>query len=82
MTLLNYDKENNTDYYETLQAYLLNRQNLNETANQLFIHRNTIKYRLNKINELSKIDLTNGETVFQLAYSYKILHYVRKRGVL
>lgn len=79
LKLLNYDIGNNTAYYETLQAFLLNRQNLNDTANQLFIHRNTIKYRLRKINEIVEIDLTKGETVFQLAYSFKILNYLRKR---
>lgn len=78
LKLLNYDIENNTAYYETLQAFLLNRQNLNDTANQLFIHRNTIKYRLRKINQIVEIDLTRGETVFQLAYSFKILNYLKK----
>lgn len=78
LKLLNYDIDNNTAYYETLQAFLLNRQNLNDTANQLFIHRNTIKYRLRKIKEIVEIDLTRGETVFQLAYSFKILNYLKK----
>lgn len=75
--LLSYDQENGTSYYETLQAFLLNGQNSNETSNQLFVHRNTIKYRIRKIIELTDIDLTRGETVFQLAYSFKILTYVK-----
>jgi PucR family transcriptional regulator, proline-responsive transcriptional activator len=82
LELLKYDKENNTSYYETLLAFLHNGQNTNETANELFIHRNTIKYRMKKINELIEIDLTKGETVFQLAYSLKILNYLRKGGVI
>lgn len=80
LKLLNFDQENKTSYYETLQAFLLNGQSSNETASQLFIHRNTIKYRIKKIVELTDVDLGRGETVFQLAYSFKILNYMRKNG--
>jgi sugar diacid utilization regulator len=82
LKLLNVDQVNNTSYYETLQAFLLNGQNSNEAASQLFIHRNTIKYRMRKIVELTNIDLDRGETVFQLAYSFKILNYTNKRDSL
>lgn len=73
--LLQYDKDNHTAYYQTLSTYLLNNQNLNQTAGVLYIHRNTMKYRLNKINEIIGLDLNDGMEIFQLAYSYMILHY-------
>lgn len=78
LKLLSYDRENNTDYYNTLLAYLLNNQNAHTTAEKLYIHRNTMKYRLKKIYELIDLDLKEGETVFQIAYSYKILTYLNE----
>lgn len=76
LKLLQYDKENHTDYYQTLQTYLFNNQNINGTAELLYIHRNTMKYRLKKINELIGITLDNGMPIFQLAYSFMILNYL------
>jgi PucR family transcriptional regulator, proline-responsive transcriptional activator len=78
LKLLEYDKQNHTDYYQTLQTYLFNNQNLNQTAELLFVHRNTMKYRLKKINELTGITLKNGMPIFQLAYSFMILNYLQR----
>ena len=81
LKLFAHDQQNQTEYYQTLLAYLWNNQNLNVTAEALFIHRNTMKYRLKKIYELIDLNLKEGETVFQIAYSYKILIYLQKSGI-
>ncbi|MGX6445821.1 PucR family transcriptional regulator [Neobacillus sp. K501] len=78
LKLMDYDQQNHTDYYQTLQTYLFNNQNLNQTAKLLFIHRNTMKYRLKKINELTGITLKSGMPIFQLAYSFMILNYLQR----
>jgi purine catabolism regulator len=44
------------DMLLTLDAYVANDGNLTETAKQLFVHRNTIGYRLEKMSELLSID--------------------------
>lgn len=42
----------NEDLLTTLEIYLLDAdRNIISTANKLFIHKNTVKYRINKINE-------------------------------
>jgi purine catabolism regulator len=46
---------------ETLEAYLRHSGNTRETCNELFIHRNTLTYRLRKIEELLRVDLDDGE---------------------
>lgn len=74
--LIEFDKENKTDYYNTLSAYLLNNQYISKTADQLFIHRNTLNYRNNKIKEIIEVDLADSETVFQINLSYKIVRYL------
>ena len=73
-----YDEINNTNYYHTLFLYLKNNQNSTLTAKDLFIHRNTMLYRINKIKELTNIDFSNTEETFQVLLSYKIMNYINK----
>jgi purine catabolism regulator len=46
---------------DTLDAYLRHSGSSREICNELFIHRNTLSYRLRKIEELLRIDLSDGE---------------------
>lgn len=46
---------------ETLAAYLRHSGNSREICDELFIHRNTLSYRLRKIEELLQLDLSDGE---------------------
>ncbi|MCB2291842.1 helix-turn-helix domain-containing protein [Clostridium sp. CS001] len=71
--LRDYDEENNTELYKTLYLYLKNNHNSVFAAKELFIHRNTVKYRLDKILELTDINLKNEDEVFQVFFSYKCL---------
>ena len=50
-----------TSLRETLEAYLRYSGNTRETCRELFIHRNTLTYRLRKIEELLHVDLEDGE---------------------
>lgn len=47
-----FDKHNGADYLETLRVYLYERNDLNRAAARLHLHRNTLTYRLRKIEEL------------------------------
>lgn len=51
------DEEKNTEFYETLKTYFLCGHNAVETANVLHIHRNTLVYRLEKIRDLTGMDI-------------------------
>lgn len=55
--LLNYDRINKTNYVHTLRIYLAECCNASHTAKRLFIHRHTLLNRLNKITELSGINI-------------------------
>jgi len=46
---------------ETFDAYLRHSGNSAKICDELFIHRNTLSYRLRKIEELLKLDLSDGE---------------------
>ncbi|MBP1736881.1 MAG: hypothetical protein H6Q60_762 [Oscillospiraceae bacterium] len=73
--LAEYDHEHGTYLLATLEAYLLCHLSLPEAAGMLRIHRNTLSYRINKINDLLDIDLNRSETLTQLLFSYQILEY-------
>jgi len=46
---------------ETLDAYLRHSGSSREICEELFVHRNTLSYRLRKIEELLQMDLSDGE---------------------
>ncbi|MEH7222190.1 helix-turn-helix domain-containing protein [Bacillus sp. JJ1566] len=60
------DLESQTNLLETLEIYLLNNGRLKPTADQLFIHINTLKYRLNQITDLTEIDFDDFNMRCQL----------------
>lgn len=64
--LLQYDQSNNTEYYRTLKLYLFNLCDSNETTRQLNIHRNTLLYRLQKIEELTSFCLKDKKLCTKL----------------
>ncbi|RJS58975.1 hypothetical protein CJ483_01955 [Bacillus sp. PK3_68] len=54
------------DLSKTICAWCESGFNQKSAANRLFIHRNTLQYRLNKIYEISDIDLKNYKNAFML----------------
>lgn len=72
LTLHRYDIEHSTKFVETLKEYLAASCSVKEAAKNLFLHRNTMNYRIGKIEELTDIDFDDIETVFRLQCSYKI----------
>lgn len=76
LALLNrYDHANGTDFYHTLEIYLNCNCSIKDTAQRLYIHRNSLNYRLERIQELTQIDLTNSNVRFLLEMSYRIDHF-------
>lgn len=74
--LMDHDAENKTELLPTLDAYLESGENLTHTARQLFIHLNTLRYRLKHISDITGIDLKDAETCFKLGASFKVRRYL------
>ena len=72
--LLTYDRENHTQLVETLWKYFQNNCHLQETADCTFTHKNTIKYRLKRIEQLTSRDLDNRFQALEL-YQALIIHH-------
>lgn len=56
-TLAAYDKRRRTELVRTLEAYLEHGGSTTETAKALYIHRNTLLHRVNRIKNLCELDL-------------------------
>lgn len=56
----------NIELRSTLRAWLLNQTNVKKTAEQLFLHRNTVNYRIEKCKEVLESDLTDNIELFHL----------------
>ena len=67
------DRENGTEYYKTLFWLLVNDMHAADAARQLYIHRNTLKYRLTRIEELIPDDLTDPNTIQYLHFCYALM---------
>lgn len=60
--LMEYDVQNNTSLVDTLKIYLNKNCNLIEASKSMFIHRNTLKYRIHRIEEITNRSLSDSYT--------------------
>lgn len=67
-----YDAEWETELVETLRVYLAQGYNLNSAAKELFVHRHTMRYRLEQIAELLKVDIDSPEVLLNLQIAFQI----------
>lgn len=67
-----YDSENNTNLVGTLEQYFIYQGNISEAAKELFIHRNTFIYRMDKIKMILETDLKDAEEVLELQLGLKV----------
>ncbi|WP_350302169.1 PucR family transcriptional regulator [Peribacillus frigoritolerans] len=68
------------DLITTLEAYLFFNQSIKETASELYIHRHTLKYRLEQIQKKTGLDLNNydnGIKLYLAILAYKLLKNIQ-----
>lgn len=68
-----YDQRNNGELLQTLEEYYNCGHNIRETSEALYLHRNSIIYRLKKIEQITGKDLSSSEDNFELQLGLKIL---------
>lgn len=54
-----YDSANQTNLLETLDVYLINDCNAQKCGRLLFLHRNSLVYRIRRIQEIANVDLSD-----------------------
>ncbi len=75
-SLIKYDEEYNMDLFETLEHLVKNDWDINLTSQELFVHYNTVKYRMKKIQEILQLNLEDSEIKFNIALALK-LYYLK-----
>jgi len=70
------------NFIETLEAYFEQKGNLTQTAEMLYIHRNTLSYRLDRIAEIAGWDLDNHDTALSVQLALKIYRLMEGSGEL
>ncbi len=70
--LIVYDKNNETELLKTAVKYVENNGNIKTTAEELFQHGNTIRYRINRINEIFNENYKSEHFYEELAVAVRI----------
>lgn len=74
-----HDRERRGDLVRTLAAYLDSGGNVTEAADRLFLHRNSVPYRLGRVRALTGLDLRDPRA--RLALQLGLLAARRERSV-
>ncbi len=64
--LLEYDSVHSSDLLNTLRTYLEEDGNILKSSQKLFIHRNTMVYRINKINDILGVEISKKTVMWEL----------------
>ena len=72
--------EHDADLVKTLRAYLRTRGNKAQCAKELFVHLNTVKYRLTRIAELTGRNLEDAEALLGLHVALEIGEFLPLLG--
>lgn len=75
LALTRYDRANNGDLLDVMYNFLINRCSISKTAKRLFMHRNTIIYKINKVEEIIGQPLDEPFIRQSLIFSYMIIKY-------
>ncbi len=65
-----HDAQKNGELYETLRQYLIHERSLQHGARAMHVHKNTFSYRMDRVRELSGVDLDDPMTRLYLLVSY------------
>ncbi len=75
--LIAHDENHNSELVDTLDGFFLCHGNLSQTAARLHIHRNTLTYRLDRIANITQLDLDDPDARFSLQLALKLRPVMR-----
>ena len=73
LTLREHDQQRQTSYYATLLMYFEQQFNMSKAAEKLYIHRSTFINRMERILELTHLNLADYDTRLYLELSFRLL---------
>lgn len=78
ISLLRYDRKTDGNLCQVLHTYLINDRNATVAAKKLYIHRNTMLYKIHRIEEIIGQDLENPMLRERLLFSYHVIEYMER----
>ena len=78
--VIEHDRNAGSEYVRTLRTYLDNNMNVAQTARELFIHRTSLMARLERIERLMGLDLSNADNRLHLALNLRMAKAREERG--
>ena len=76
--LIDYDKRKSTELVKTLEVYFQHNGNLKKISDTLFTHYNTTLYRLQRLQQITAMDLENPKDRLNLEVALKIKKLLKK----
>lgn len=70
--LIKHDESSDSNYCQVLECYLKHSGSVKDTAEELYVHRNTINSKINKIEELTGMDLSELDTRVRFKIAFLI----------
>ncbi len=77
--LMEYDEANGTEFLATLYHFLSLNLSYAHTAERMFVHRNTVVYRIAQLSERFQIHLDDPEERFVLLLSCRIIQMLERK---
>ncbi len=72
-SIKDYDVKNDTQLFDTLFCYLENNRSIAKTSARMYLHKNTVNYRINRVKSLFDLNFDNHNDLFHLHFSMKLL---------
>ncbi|CCQ97420.1 hypothetical protein CULT_620025 [[Clostridium] ultunense Esp] len=76
LKLYEYDEDKNNELISTLEMYLNCNLNAVKTAEELFVHYKTVLYRLNRIKEITNLDMEDRQKMLEIEVGLKIMRII------
>lgn len=70
--IIDYDTKNNTQLLDTLKVLFKNNLSNKKTSDELYIHKNTLRARMKRIEDILSIDTTNNDDMLNMQIALKI----------
>ena len=75
--LIEYDKVNNSELTKTLKIYFECDGNMKKISEKMYVHYNTIIYRVQQIKDITGLDLENGDSRLNLEIALKAMDLIQ-----
>ncbi|SHK60723.1 Sugar diacid utilization regulator [Selenomonas ruminantium] len=75
--LMEYDSQNDTELLHTLEIYFQENESLPQAAEKLFIHANTLRNRLKKIEKVLGVKMSRADVLCRVSIACQALRIVR-----